>query len=276
MLSIVSDYMSDRGSPEAYLRRIAEAGFSHVHWGHHWGDDFLYSGSEIREIGKWLADCGLELDGVHASSGREKLWGSVREYERLAGVELVRNRIEMASELSCSVIVMHLPREIANADEDAAAWRQLHRSLEELEPCARERGVRIAVENGVFSAVERVLGSYPPDYVGLCYDAGHGNMSGDGLDRLDVLKDRLIAAHLHDNDGTEDQHIPPFTGTVDWERLAPIIAKSSYAGPVSLELLTWLWVRPIDDEEAFLQKAFETGSVLSEMIDKHRQPDADR
>ena len=42
MLSMSTDYAEDTGSPELQLRRIAEAGFTHVHWCHHWDDDFLY------------------------------------------------------------------------------------------------------------------------------------------------------------------------------------------------------------------------------------------
>ena len=45
-----------------------------------------------------------------------------------------------------------------------------------------------------------------------------------GLDWLDKLKGRLSSIHLHDNDGRSDQHRIPFTGTVDWPRLAGLIA----------------------------------------------------
>jgi hypothetical protein len=36
MLAITSDYAKSTGCPEPHLRQIAEAGFSHVHWCHHW------------------------------------------------------------------------------------------------------------------------------------------------------------------------------------------------------------------------------------------------
>ena len=37
--------------------------------------------------------------------------------------------------------------------------------------------------------------------------------------------------------GSGDQHQPPFYGTVDWQRMAKIIAGSSYKGrPLSFEL----------------------------------------
>ncbi len=87
MLSLTTDYASSKGCPESALRRIAEAGFTHVHWCHQWNTDFLYGHAEIAQIGRWLAEFGLGLLDLHASAGVEKNWVSAREYERLAGVE---------------------------------------------------------------------------------------------------------------------------------------------------------------------------------------------
>ena len=76
MLSETTSYMKNSGSPEPYLRKIAEAGFSHVHWGHQWDTDFLYSKSEIDQIRTWLKECGLQMLNLHGSAGVEKKWDS--------------------------------------------------------------------------------------------------------------------------------------------------------------------------------------------------------
>lgn len=254
-LSITTDYATSTGDPEPYLGRIADAGFSHVHWCHQWNTDFLYSRWEIEHSEKCLKNHGLKLLDLHASHGQEKSWTSAREWERLAGVELVQNRIEMAAQLGGDVVIIHIPAQPGNDP--------LRKSLDELEPCARERGVRIAVENGAFEAIRQVLQEYDPDYLGLCYDSGHGNQ-GAGLDRLDELKDRLISVHLHDNDGVGDLHQLPFSGTVDWSRLARIMAESAYTKPVSME--SAMRNSGIEDEEVFLTQAFEAGTRLSRMI----------
>jgi sugar phosphate isomerase/epimerase len=264
MLSVTTDYAQDRGCPEPYLRRIAEAGFSHVHWCHQWNTDFLYSRPEIDQIAAWLREFGLALTDLHASDGVEKRWVSPREYERQAGVELVQNRIEMTARLGSDVIIMHLGSVPAEEEPRAAFWTQLWKSLDELQGFARQHGVRIAIENGQFAAIRQVFARYGPDYVGLCYDSGHGNVSGDGLDEMEALKDRLISIHLHDNDGTGDQHNPLFTGTVDWPRLARVLATSAYRKWVSME--TTMRNSGIEDEAAFLQKAFATGTALAEMV----------
>ncbi len=72
MHSITTDYVKSTGSPAPYLRRIAKAGFSYVHWRHQWNTDFLYANSEIDQIGKWFKEYGLQLNDLHASEGKEK------------------------------------------------------------------------------------------------------------------------------------------------------------------------------------------------------------
>ncbi|MCP4641298.1 MAG: sugar phosphate isomerase/epimerase [bacterium] len=268
MLSITTDFTTGTGCPEPELRKIADAGYSHIHWCHQWNTDFLYSDAEIAQIDTWMREFGLQMTDLHASQGVEKRWNSPLEYERIAGVDLVKNRIAMTARLGADVIIMH-----TGEPDDAEAgpdrfWNQLYRSLDELEPFARVHGVRIAVENGVFATLRQVLDRYDPDYVGLCYDCGHGNMSGDGLDETEALKDRLISVHLHDNHGDRDEHNLLFSGTVDWERLAGIMARSAYTKPVSMELS--IRNSGYEDVAAFLAKGFETGSRFAEMVDARR------
>ena len=49
-------------------------------------------------------------------------------------------------------------------------------------------------------------------------------------------KDRVKALHLHDNDTQDDQHQPPFYGTVDWDDLTRILASSTYNNPLTFEI----------------------------------------
>lgn len=255
-LSVTTDYARDTGDPSPCLSRIADAGFTHVHWCHHWNTDFLYSVWEIEQIRKWLADYRLRVLDLHASVGPEKNWASPREYQRLAGVELVKNRLEMTARLGADVAIMHIPEQ--------PGCEHLRRSLGELEGSARCLGVRLGLENGSFEAIGQVLAEHSPDYLGLCDDAGHGNLIAQGLDQLEAHRDRLISVHLHDNDGSSDQHNLLFSGTVDWGRLARIMAASAYSKCVSMEVS--MRSAGIKDEAAFLARAFETGMRFSQML----------
>ncbi len=265
-LSMTTDYLADEGNPLLPLQLIAEAGFTHLHWCHHWNSDFLYARSEIDQLARWFAELDLTLLNIHGSNGREKCWYAPEEYRRLAGVELVRNRLEMAARLESDVVIMHAILE--DVADPPAFWDALFRSLDELEPVARALGVRIAVENlndvGHWAIIARILECYPLDYVGLCYDSGHGNKGEDGLAHLERLADRLIAVHLHDNNGLTDQHLIPFTGTLDWPRLARILPHTAYDGPVNIESM--MHHTGMTDERAFLAQTYAAAARLDDLI----------
>ncbi len=271
-LSINTGYLTDKLSPEPYLRRIADAGFTHIHWGHHWGSDFQYSKWEIDQIRTWLKDFGLKVLDLHASAGIEKNWVGLRDYERLAGVELVKNRIFMAAVLGTNVIHLHIPKEPESESEKKLFQIQLRKSLDQLEPFAKEHNVHIALENlvGQNTATHRKLFSeYDPGFLGLCFDSGHANVDGRGFELLDSHKDRLLSIHLNDNDGVNSlQHNLLFSGTLKWLLLATAIAESSYLKCVSMEVK--MNHSNFKSEKAFLKKAFETGNVFAKMIGQAR------
>ncbi len=293
MLSMATDYspnihrfesMADMragiGNPKPFLKAIADAGFSHVHWCHHWSGDFVYGESEMLYIGRLLEEYNLIVADLHGSEGREKFWYSPQEYARQAGVELVKNRIDFCARFGGDAVVMH-----AYPMKAESEWDSLRRTLDDLMPYALDRGVKIAVENlidfrGVrfdnmpietcddnWPLIHRIFDHYPAEFVGLCYDSGHANLGRDRSAGLVPFLDRLLVLHLHGNDGTNDQHRNMFVNDLDWENLAKMIAQSAYTKPISLEVM----VSELDEnEDAFLATAFETGNRFSAMVEAYR------
>lgn len=249
-MSFDTSYIASVGSPEKYLRFVAEAGFSHVLWGHQWNTDFLYSKSEIREYRKMLKKFGLTLLDVHGSAGVEKSWAATEEYRRKAGVELVVNRMILFSELEGEgVLTMHTPwyNEYVNSDNDrkkvAVQVEAVKRSLAELIPYIEKYHVKIAIENNsadLFEQQEDYMRSFPAECVGITFDCGHANLyNRRGLYLIRNFKDRIEALHLHDNNSKGDQHQPPFYGNIDWEEMMRFIRSSSYGRsgrPLSFEV----------------------------------------
>lgn len=248
-IAVATDYIGSTGSPERPLRLLAEAGFTHLHWCHQWCTDFLYSKYEMAEYKRLLKELDLTLLDIHGSQGREKCWYSLEEYQRKSGVELVINRIEMMTELEAAeggAVMMHFPviqynhtrENIAHIQKQMDAFRK---TLDELMPVLEKHNRKIALENmwsDLWITMREILTEYPAERIGVCYDSGHANSNTlKQMDFLEENKDRLEALHLHDNDGNGDLHQPPFSGSVDWERLAGIIGTSkSYTRPVSFEL----------------------------------------
>ena len=289
-LAVNTDILQSTGSPDPWLKMISEAGFTHLHWCHQWCTDYLYSAYELRHYAARLKEFGLKLLDIHGSAGQEKCWFSLEEYQRKSGVELVENRIRMFVELEgTGSLMMHVPYQRFNMPPDKKILMEqqfvaLKHSLDELMPVLEKYGVRIAVENmpsDTFEEIAALMREYPPERLGITYDSGHGNIAeGRGLDLLEPLKDRLQALHLNDNDGSGDQHQPPFMGTVDWERMAKIIAESSYTDrPMSFEI--GMRCTPGFEPElkgnqkpervkAFLADAYARCEKVSKLVDSHR------
>ena len=128
----------------------------------------------------------------------------------------------------------------------------------------------IAIENtagDTFQTFNELFRAYPADFLGLCFDSGHGHLMDDkGLDHLDEFKDRLMALHIHDNDGITDLHQPPFCGTLDWERFAKILKASPYPREISFELNASRATPFAGNIDAFLDDAYQRCLRFTKMV----------
>src|SRR6185437_4548854 len=262
------DYITSHGSPFPCLEKIARAGWNWIHWCHHWNDDHIYSAADVTEIGRALQKLNLKILDIHGSAGRWRRWESPLPFLRLPGVQLVRNRIEMASRLGCDVVIMHPARVPDDSPKRERFWSALRRSIDALLPDLRHNNVRLAMENmeqDNFDQLDSLMSNYPPAEIGLCYDPGHGNIAGNGLERLAQLCSRLIALHLNDNDGRRDLHQLPFQGTVNWPRLATLIVQSGYSRPgMSVEVS--MKHSGITDVPTFLSQALATAGKFGQLL----------
>ena len=63
---------------------------------------------------------------------------------------------------------------------------------------------------------------------------------------LKVLGDRVVALHVHDNDGLEDRHVAPYMGILDWERFIKGLKEIKYKGAMTLEIGTLQHIYPAE------------------------------
>ena len=291
-LAIATDYRGEFRKIEdieACLHEIAEAGFSHIHWCIEWIGEYIYSKAEMYQIREWMEKYGLKAKSLHASNGSNcgdakqkghyrKDYTSEMESNRIAGRELIENRVELAHIIGATEIVLHmyLPfLDFQNKPESKEVfYRQVLRSLDELEPFCKERKVRICIEN-LFEApgelqleqFDLLFARYPKEFLGFCLDTGHANLVwGDSF--IEVLveryKDRLFSIHMHDNKGWGDEpgcgdaHRLPGEGNIDWKRLMGVLRTSVYELPWILEVK-----KPAEeDTAAYLKRAKEAGAWM--------------
>lgn len=72
---------------------------------------------------------------------------------------------------------------------------------------------------------------------GFCLDIGHLLLLGlDAMNAMVTLGDRMVAFHIHDNDGVNDLHIEPFSGLTNWQRFVKGVRTVGYKGNLNFEL----------------------------------------
>ncbi|MBU4200975.1 MAG: sugar phosphate isomerase/epimerase [Kiritimatiellae bacterium] len=155
--------------------------------------------------------------------------------------EKFKAEIDLCAYIGARALVVHVNvlGDRAN-DINAAGIKFAQQSVD----YASTKAVAIALENGSFSALAKVM----KQVCGLkaCVDVGHANI--EGLEEtkdpkliynacyLKKLKERIVQFHLHDNHGLCDEHLFPGEGTVDWKRFLQATASTGFDGTYVLEM----------------------------------------
>lgn len=190
-----------------------------------------------------LAASGMQASAVHAPfSASDENLAAPDESDRIRAVEKTRECIIAAARLGASVVVVHPGVNMGeNPDVPGMIARSVE-SIRHLATAAEANGVRIAVESlppsylgGRIDQLREIVDGVESDAVGVCLDTGHAHLGGDVAEWIHALGRRIIAIHMHDNDGTGDQHLPPGEGSIDWPRVAEALQVVEYCEPITLE-----------------------------------------
>jgi len=210
---------------------------------------------EIRSIRQALADNQLHLGSLHAPTSRDLSLNreggsplSVTEVERVRRVEAMdefKRVIDVAEDLPFARLIVHMggSRETADPRKRDAAFS----TLEHLILHGRHVGVTLCVEN---TTSEMGDPSYLRSFVDetrltglrVNFDIGHAHLAeGPESERIpksfEPVRELVVSAHIHDNHGEKDEHLPPYDGTIDWPAALPVLRSGTSAGlPLALEL----------------------------------------
>jgi sugar phosphate isomerase/epimerase len=213
---------------------------------------FDYHDPAAREqLAEWLADTRLELHSVHAPAFealRHGKWvgalsnATADDARRKAAIGEAEAALALARHVPFQFLVTHLGVPVTEAIGPDNRHHAAQRSVEELVALAATVNVRLAIEvipNPLSSAaalsslIEEDLDGMN---VGVCLDYGHAHLMGDLGEAIETLSGHLWTTHVHDNGGTRDDHLVPFSGSIDWEAAMMSTQKIGYDGPFMLEV----------------------------------------
>ena len=233
----------------AVLRGIAQAGITGVEIFCAGGHFDYRSPQVVQELAAALAELGLVLHSLHSPTERDSSSGRVNgipisisdpeRIRRLDAVDETKRALEVADRIPFRYLVQHMGsgRQAADPRKLDAAFA----SLENLAVFAKERGVTIAIENkpdelGSPASLVQFLKETHLHSLRFCFDTGHAHIDPGIGPALELMGDRIVTAHLHDNHGEKDEHLLPFEGSIDWAVLLHAFAKTAERPSLVLEL----------------------------------------
>ena len=148
--------------------------------------------------------------------------------------------MEQAIELNVKTITIHPGMySMAINGQEKKSIEKAKRSIRTLDRVVSEFGIAIAVEN--MPSFRFMLGRKAEELnelvegtnMGICFDIGHANTTGQIDKMIDLFKDRIVNVHIHDNHGEQDEHLAIGDGKIDFK---PILKRlSGYKGNYIIE-----------------------------------------
>ena len=241
-MKIIADIrpVIDAYGEEEALRMVKEAGFDGVDYPCHiqapYGvldDDYMERAAQTRAL---LDKYGLICNQAHAPFGKS-VYGDAMDPSCQEYGQIVR-AMEYAAAIGVKHIVIHAIK--PPAEVDMVAYNvKYYRSLQ---PYAEKFGIQIAVENlmTILSnpiAHRAVLDQLDPQWFVALLDVGHSNYAKVEPERFIYGMDpsRLRGLHIHDNDGSWDDHLFPYLGKIGWDNVIKALAEVGYPGDLTLE-----------------------------------------
>jgi sugar phosphate isomerase/epimerase len=235
------------------LKIIRDVGFvSTSFW---WGDDFQDYFGPKEEYPEMARRNGLEIENVHLRfNGANEIWTDSLKSDEIMAYYM--QCINECAQFEISTAVLHLT---SGFEPPPPSQLGLDRILR-LTDLAESKGVNIALENlRRPDYLDYVFACIRSDRLGFCFDSGHENYYSKGADLLSKFGPKLMTLHLHDNNGSADQHQVPGEGSIDWTDLKRRLDRTEYAGPIALEVTNECSnLRGSETPVVFLKRAFET------------------
>jgi sugar phosphate isomerase/epimerase len=148
-------------------------------------------------------------------------------------VDILTRGLEVSSALGAGVMVIHtgfLPQFSRYGRKLwYANWSERMCPLVQI---ANRLGVSLALENTWDhrpEIMEWLLRPLPVGGVGICIDTGHLNVYSQAPVKRwwELLGDRVMVVHIHDNDGLSDDHLVPGEGTFDFGEFIELMCGST-------------------------------------------------
>lgn len=223
-------------------------------------EHFIEQNGPINKQVKIFKKLGLKLSSLHMAYSDPDLKYFFLDHEIGDKLEKsIINDLKIAKKYGFTCVVVHLKEEFTQIGIE-----RLKRILKVCE----ELDIPLAIENIDYQNLFiKIFDEIDNKYLRFCYDSGHNNFFDSYYDYLQNYQDKLICLHLHDNDGTDDQHTLNQFGSIDWKEIAKKLANCPN---VNLDYELLMCVKGGKSAQETLKECYNQACELEKMILKYR------
>jgi sugar phosphate isomerase/epimerase len=214
-----------------------------------------------------VGDLGLKIHSAHGCWGGQSIraqrvdLGSNDTRTWTESVDDLERCVDWLLDAGGSCLVVH-PGGLSELANVSSRRDMLTSGLCLLANHASGTGVTICVENmppGVFPGsqmvdLREIVDTIDRPEIALALDTGHARISASVPGETLAAGSRLRTTHVHDNDGRQDTHLPPGSGTIDWGEWVRALDAIDYRGPIVLECIKHLRDHPESMTPRFLER----------------------
>lgn len=208
-------------------------------------------------------------------------------------IQVTEKMMAVCNYLDCRAIVIHpWTGSDLHKDEEKEINLSIYRRLI---PAAKKYKVKVCLENlykhrgieyfegactDAYEAcwyVDTLNKEAGEDVFGFCLDTGHIRIVSRNLYQfITTLGKRIEILHIHDNDGTTDSHMFPYTQmdktgeltSTDWEMFIRGLREIGYEGAISFESSRGVRIPPIEVRKSALRFLSDIGKYFRKRIEE--------
>jgi sugar phosphate isomerase/epimerase len=260
---------------EEYFSFAKENGFPWIEMSCNNPHNFLdqWTPARISAVRKLRDQAGVRC-GLHSASFVNA--AEIEPTVRRAVQQHLMDYVELAHQLEAEYVVLHFGYHFSLfMDHVFECLIKTYRPVVEL---AEKYKLPIGIENmnkvheeaeiaylGVtIDELDRVFRAIPSKYFGLTLDIAHASLLPGGVDSfIDAFSNRIISAHVSDNDLVLDRHLPVGNGKIQFKPIFQRLMKIGFKSTLNIELprsnddrlLSKRRLEPILDELGILKEA---------------------
>lgn len=234
----------------------------------------------IKELKSHADTLGIQCTQAHAPY----------DDDQIALLPAIIRSMEYAAYLGAEVIVIHgITDNYRYYEHKEELFERNMDFYRKLIPHAERLEIKVAVENlfgwdrermhnientcSHHEELEKYVDTLNSEYIVACVDTGHCQLVHEAPETMLLkLGNRVSALHVHDNNGFEDGHNIPYSGTINWDNVCDTLARIGYSGSFTFEADRF-FNKYMDDEHIINAVKYleQVGRSLIRKIEKNKQ-----